>query len=143
MEQRSFYGFLDGFQYLFNSLGVQRRAPMERDHDPSATLRVDSMTTLRSQPNKPAFNNVASASAAVSRGTLGMHFDCGSKNLPAEQRRALVLGQSLQKQLDRLTDIGERFLDRLSLRLASPQLGAPSVTSFVVLFDYNADLARH
>lgn len=52
-------------------------------------------------------------------------------------------GQSFQEEFDCLTDIGKSLLDRLSLRLASLQLRAPSVTSVLVLFDYNTDLARH
>ncbi len=62
----------------------------------------------------------ASASAAVRRGTLGMNFDGGGENLPAERRRALVIGQGLQEEFDCLTDIGKSLLDRLSLRLSIP-----------------------
>jgi hypothetical protein len=72
-----------------------------------------------------------------------MNFDGSGKNLLAERRRALVIGQSLQKQFDCLTNIGKSFLDRSSLRLASFQFWAPSVTSVFVLFDYDTNLARH
>jgi hypothetical protein len=68
---------------------------MERNHDPSPALCVDPMTALGPQPNETAPNNIASASAAVRRGTLGVNFDRGGKNLPAERRRALVVGQGL------------------------------------------------
>ena len=72
-----------------------------------------------------------------------MDFDGGGKNLLAERRRALVIGQGLQEQLNCLTDIGKSLLDGLSLRLASLQFRAPGVTSVLVPFDYDTDLARH
>ncbi len=45
-------GFLDGFKNLLDDLRVERRAAMERNHDPSPTLCVDPMTTLGPQPNE-------------------------------------------------------------------------------------------
>src|ERR1019366_2614707 len=72
-----------------------------------------------------------------------MNFDGGGENLPAERRRALVVGQGLQEEFDCLTDVGKSLLDGLSLRLASLQLRAPGVTSVLVLFDYDTHLARH
>ena len=74
---------------------------------------------------------------------LGMNFNCGGKNLLAERSRALVIGQGLEEKFDCLTDIGKSLLDRLSLRLASFQLRTPSVTSLLVLFDYDTNLACH
>lgn len=44
--------FLDGFEDLLDDLRVERRAAMERNHDPSPTLFVDSMTALGPQPNE-------------------------------------------------------------------------------------------
>jgi hypothetical protein len=37
-------------------------------------------------------------------GSLGADFDGGGEDLPAERRRALVIGQGLQKEIDCLTD---------------------------------------
>ena len=64
-----------------------------------------------------------------------MDFDGGGENLPAEGRGALLVGQALQKKLDRLTNIDESLFDRLSLRLASLQRRALRVTPVLVLFD--------
>lgn len=86
---------------------------MERNHDPSTALFVDPMTA------KPAFSSIASASAAVRRGILGMNFDGGVKNLLAERRRPLIISQSLEEEFDCLTDVGESLFDGLTLRLAS------------------------
>lgn len=87
--------------------------------------------------------SIPSASAAVRRGALGMDFDRGGKNLLAQRRRALFIGQSLQEEFDGLADIGKSLFDRLPLRLAPLQFRAPRVTSVFVLFIYDTDLARH
>src|ERR1035438_8880444 len=86
---------------------------------------------------------MASTSAAVRRGVLGMNFDNGGEDFPAQRSGALFIGQGLQEELDRLTDIGKSLLDGLSLRLESLQFRAPGVTSVLVLFDYDTHLARH
>ena len=72
-----------------------------------------------------------------------MNFDGGGENLTAERRRALVVGQGLQEELDCLTDVGKSLLDGLSLRLASLQFRAPGVTSVLVPFDYDTNIASH
>ncbi len=92
---------------------------------------------------KPAFNSIASASSAVRRGSLGMNFDRGSQNFLAQRRRALFITQGLQEEFDCLADIGECLLNRLALRLAPLQFWAPRVAALLVLFDYDANLARH
>jgi hypothetical protein len=69
-----------------------------------------------------------------------MNFDRGGQNLPAQRRRALLIGQRLQKEFDRLTDIDECLLDGLTLRLAPLQFRALRVAAMLVLFDYDADL---
>lgn len=84
--------FLDGLEHLFGDLRVQCRAAMKRNHDPSIALGVDPMATLDRSHANPSFNSVASASAAVSRGTLGMNFDGGGKNLLAQRRRPFIGG---------------------------------------------------
>ena len=83
------------------------------------------------------------ASSAVGHGSSGVYFDGGDKDLAAERRRALVIGQGLQEKIDCLTDIGKSLLDGPSLRLASLQVRAPSVTSVLVVFDYDTCLSRH
>jgi len=71
---------------------------------------------------KPALSSIASASAAVRRGALGMDFDGGSENLAAQGRRALLIGQGLQEKFNCLTDIGKSLLDCLSLRFGTPSV---------------------
>ena len=71
-----------------------------------------------------------------------MDFDRGSEDLPAQRRRALLIGQGLQEKFDCPTDIGKSLLDRPSLRLAALQFRAPSVTSVLVLLDYDTYLPR-
>ena len=46
-------------------------------------------------------------------GALGIDFDGGDKNLPAERRRSLVIGQCVQIEFDCLTNIGKGWLFRL------------------------------
>ena len=87
--------------------------------------------------------SIASASAAVRRGSLGMNFDRGGQNLLAQRGRALFISQSLQEEFDCLADIDKCLLDRLALRLAPLQFWAPRVAALLVLFDYDASLARH
>ena len=115
---------------------MQRRAAMERNHDPAAALRVNPMTTLRPQPNECRFQQQRFGTAAVRRGSLGMNFDRGRQNLAAPRCRALFIGQSLQEQLNCLADIGHSLHDRLSLRLATLQFRAPCITPVLILFDY-------
>jgi len=59
---------------------------------------------------KPDRSGNASHSAAVKRGTLGMNFDEGSKDLLAQRCRALFVGQGFQEEFDRLTDIRKGLL---------------------------------
>src|SRR5215469_16828659 len=72
-----------------------------------------------------------------------MNFDGGGQNLLAQRGRALFISQGLQEEFDCLADIDECLLDRLALRLASLQFGAPRIAALLVLFDYNANLACH
>ena len=48
-----------------------------------------------------------------------MNFDGRGKNLLAERRRALLVGQRLQEELDGFADICKSFFDGLALRLAA------------------------
>jgi hypothetical protein len=57
-----------------------------------------------------AASNARSASTAVHRGSLGIHFDGSRENLAAEEDVALVHRQSLKIQLDCFFDIGNRLL---------------------------------
>src|SRR5213080_1891082 len=72
-----------------------------------------------------------------------MNFDRGGQNLLAQRRRALFISQGLQEEFDCLADIDKCLLDRLALRLAPLQFWAPRVAALLVLFDYDANLARH
>jgi hypothetical protein len=94
--------FLDGFEDLFDNLRVKRDATMERNYHPASALHVNPMTAFGSQPNETAFNSIASESAAVKRGPLGMNFDCGGQNLPAQRSRALLVSQGFQEEFDHL-----------------------------------------
>jgi hypothetical protein len=114
---------------------------------PSRTPPVLAVTRKESpvdrNQTKPAFNSIASASAAVRRGSLGMNFDRGGQNLLAQCGRALFISQGLQKELNCLADIDKCLLDGLALRLAPLQFWAPRVATVLVLFDYDANLTRH
>jgi len=81
--------------------------------------------------------SIASASAAVRRGSLGMNFDRVVRNLLAQRGRALFISQSLQEEFDCLADIDKCSLDCPALRLAPPQFRAPRVAACSFLFDYD------
>ena len=49
----------------------------------------------------------------------------------------------LQKEFDCLADVDKCLLNRLALRLAPLQFWAPRVAALLVLFYYDANLARH
>jgi hypothetical protein len=49
----------------------------------------------------------------------------------------------VEVELNRFLYIGHRILERIPLRLASRQFGAPSVETVLVLLDYDARLAGH
>jgi hypothetical protein len=87
------------------------------------------MTALGPQPKEAGFQQHRLGIAAVRRGSLGMNFDCGGQNLLAQCRRALFISQGLQKEFDCLADIDKRLLNRLALRLAPLQFGAPRVVA--------------
>src|SRR5580700_9292864 len=93
---------------------------------PSRTPPVLAVTRKESpvdrNQTKPAFNSIASASAAVRRGSLGMNFDRGGQNLLAQCGRALFISQGLQKELNCLADI-----DKVSPRRSCLEIGTPSV----------------
>src|ERR1035441_3251422 len=96
---------------------VSRHHGMEPPPGGGRLRRSDDCPLDRNQA-KPVFKSIASASAAVKRGSLGMNFDRGGKNFSAQRRGALFVGQGLQVEFDCLTDIGQSLLDRVSLRLA-------------------------
>jgi hypothetical protein len=72
-----------------------------------------------------------------------MNFDRGGQNLLAQRGRALFISQGLQEEFDCLADIDKCLFDRLALRLAPLQFWAPRVAALLVLFNYDANLARH
>jgi hypothetical protein len=136
-------GFPNRFEDLFDNLRVKRRVAMEWDHYPASTLCLDPMTALGPQPNEAGFQQLCFGIRRSQRGSLGMNFDRGGQNLPAQRRRALFVRQGLEKEFDGLADIGKCLFDRLALRLASLQFRAPRITALLVLFDYDANFARH
>src|ERR1022692_3666230 len=81
----------------------------------SARVLQDPLFAHRNQPypptNKPTLN-----------------IDRGGQNLVAQRLRSLLIGRSLQEELNCFADIGQSLLDRLSLRLATLQFRPPCIT---------------
>jgi hypothetical protein len=72
---------------------MKGRAAVEREDYPAATLCVDPMTTLRSQPNEGSLQKQRfGIGRTVRRGSLGMNFDRSSQNLLTERSRTLFSG---------------------------------------------------
>ena len=84
-----------------------------------------------------------SASAAVQRGSLGIHLDSGGQDLAAEQHVAFIDGQGFKVKLDGLLDIRDCLLKRASLGLATFQLRTPRVEPMIVFFNHDACFAGH
>ncbi len=76
-------------------------------------------------------------------GSLDIHFDGGGQNLSTEQIVAFFDQKRLKVELNRFPDIGHGILERIPLRLASLQFGAPSVETVFIFLDYDARLAGH
>src|ERR1017187_544206 len=57
-----------------------------------------------------------------------LNIDRGGQNLVAQRLRSLLIGRSLQEELNCFADIGQSLLDRLSLRLATLQFRPPCIT---------------
>jgi len=96
--------FLDGFENLLDDLRVQRHGREPRSAD-RPFGRSDGCLWIGAKQS-PLISNIASASAAVRRGSLGMNFDGGGENLLAERGRALFIGERFQEQLDGLANVG-------------------------------------
>ena len=77
------------------------------------------------------------------RGCLGIHLDCGGKNLAAKQRIALTLGQSLKVELNRLLNVADCFSQAVALRLATFEFWAPSIKAVLVFLNDHACLPSH
>ena len=86
---------------------------------------------------------MASASAAVKRGALGMNFNCCSEYDLVGGSDTFFIGQRFQEELNSLPDIDQRLFDRCTLRLAALQFRAPCVATMLVLFDHHAHFAHH
>ena len=78
---------------------------MKRNRHPQRPVSVDSVTPFERSRSKPAPSNADSASAAVQRGSLGIHFDSGGQYLAAQKNIPLAFGQRLQVELNGLLDI--------------------------------------
>lgn len=68
-----------------------------------------------------------SASAAVHRGSLGIHFNGRSQYLPAEKNVPLAFGERFEVELDGFLNVCDSFLQRVALGLAAPQFRAPRI----------------
>jgi len=55
-------------------------------------------------------------------GSLGIHFNGGGQNLPAEENIAFVAGQRFEVEFYRLSDVRHSLFQRIPLRLASLQV---------------------
>ena len=128
------------FEYLFDDFRVQGCTAMEGDRYSQTPLPIDTMASSGTEEFEAAPSSARSASVAVQRSSLGIHFDGRRQNLLAEQIIAFVARQRLEVELDCLSDIGHCLLDRFPLRLASLQFGAPSVETVLVFLDYDARL---
>src|SRR5579871_155954 len=70
---------------------------------------------LERRSSKPAPSSARSASTAVKRGSLGIHFEGCRQNLPAEQVIAFVARQRLEVELDRFRNMGHSLLEGVTL----------------------------
>jgi hypothetical protein len=66
---------INDFQNLLNDLRMQNRTAMERDGDPELLFAVNPMATLRPKVFERGEQRRFSASAAIHRGSLGIHFN--------------------------------------------------------------------
>src|SRR4051794_2103649 len=98
---------------------------------------------LERNNSKPAANSARSASVAVQRGSLGIHLDGRRQDLLAEKKITLLGRERLEAELNCFFNVGQRLFERVALRLAPFQLGAPSVKAVLVFFDYDARFAGH
>src|ERR1700704_291592 len=92
---------------------------------------------------KPARKSSRSASVAVHRGNLGIHFDRGSQDFTAEKNVSLIDGQCFEIELDHLFDVDDSLFKRRPLRLAAFQLRKPGVETARVFFNDDSCLAGH
>ena len=136
-------GILDHFHNLFDDLRMQDRVAMKRNCHPEIVFSVYTVATFGSKMLKPCAEECVLASPAIQRGSLCIHFDGGSQDLTAEKQVAVADLQRLEIKLNRLLDIGNRFLQRVSLRLAASQFRAPSVESILVFLDHDACFPHH
>ena len=77
----------------------------------------------------------ASASAAVDRGSSGIHLNGCCEDLAAEENIPLVRRQRFEVHLDRFFVVRDYLFDRVALRLASLQFRAPGVEAVLILLD--------
>src|SRR6266446_3301092 len=85
----------------------------------------------------PACNKTRSASAAVSRGSLGTVYlqRCGQDGLAGDGEQVLR-GQGFDVELGRFLEVRQRFLKSVSLRVASLEVRTiGEIAAFVFLND--------
>ena len=116
---------------------------MERNRHSQSAVALEGMTALRAGQGKRSHQECAFGLVCCLAGSLGMHFDGGRQNLPAEEKVAFSGGQGLKVEFDRLLDVGDGLLKSIALRLASPQFGTPCVKAMLVLLDDDGRLAGH
>ena len=89
---------------------MQNRAPVEWHHNPQFEFAVDPMATFGPEQFEAGTSSARSASIAVHRGRLGIHFDCGGQNLATEENITFVAWQRFEVEFDRLLDVCDGFL---------------------------------